>query len=65
MYDADMLRQAFWSMSVTLMLAASAMAQPQGKVPPRNGWIGAVFAIALATCVIVASLISSRRGHQD
>jgi hypothetical protein len=35
------------------------------KAPEKAQWIGMVVAIVLVVAVLVASFISSKRGHQD
>ena len=54
--------------SVLLLLltfAPATLAQPVGPAKDDNGWIAFVVAIFLVILVIVGSLMSPRRGHQD
>ena len=48
-----------------LLMASPALAQPVPQAPKGSGWIAMVMSIVILVAVLVASFMSSKRGHQD
>jgi hypothetical protein len=52
-----------WAVLATT--ATQAWAQSSRAPAGNQGWISLIIALVLASAALVASLMSSRRGHQD
>jgi hypothetical protein len=74
-YHAAMLRNLTLAAMIALLGATAAVAQnatpgadsgmPVPAEPDKYAWVGLIVAIVLSVGVIVASVMSAKRGHQD
>jgi len=61
-----MIQRALAALLVLLVAAAPVWAQPQQGAPqPGRSWLGVVVACVLGVCVVLASIMSAKRGHRD
>ena len=63
-----MLKRSWWTIVATLLTAAPlafGQARPPKAESSGAGGVAIIVALVLLVCVVVANIISSRRGHRD
>ena len=55
----------YWAIVGVLAMAAPVLAKEPPKVGKGNTWVAVIVGLVLVAAVIAASLMTSKRGHQD
>ena len=55
----------YWAIVGVLAVAAPVLAKEPPKAPKGNTWVALIVGLLLVAAIIAASIMSSKRGHQD